>query len=1115
MSSALTIPHGRPEAISQDFDRLRAEGISHLEKLATEIWTDFNAGNPGITMLEVLCYAITDLGYRTRETPIADLSVGDGVRKMFFLPEEILTSAPVTANDFRKLLIDLPGVKNAWIEDVVIPYDATKTDQLSLYYGVKDAEKQLIFPERLLKKAVLLNDEQSKATFIRGLLTGYTGKIPLNGLAVLVDYIKNTATTIDANNEALIAIKDYLRCVYGIVPIKYTNDRANLPGGEVSWAPFNPLVPHGLYRVIIDLDDDIKANEEFKKMTVRGAALAALHANRGLCHDYLDVEILDTEEIAVCLDLQLADGADEKMVLAEALYNLQDFLTPTVRFYSLAEMLEKKKSNNEQYRMDDIYNGPLLLNGFIDDVELDRHKLKPNAELNFSELIHSIVVNKKNPIIKGLLAVNNIAVRQTNKSEWFDWEKVNKLHAGYTGTPPNPYKPGSWRTDNPALAGKNNFKYRIKPEISEFRIKKGNGNTYSIKFSLFQEEYERIQMERNCKYCMPQSTQSPSVKGRFRRDLAKYRSIQYDFPGVYRVGDQQWHDDAPAEKIGPTRQLQTYLLFFDQILAAYLTRLGETAQMLAVEQDVLKPGYVLPALFEVPGVQEILEARARILLTEEDSAKLAPTLLTLLSQDDNTEHSQYQDTLAVLRGFAATGKPTTIPKIRKAIAEKNGGIFIKAIEAYCWKKYTDDPGNNFRSALAAIAESDFQRQKRRNKVLDHLLGRFGETFSEFVASLISTDSDPEDNPGWFSFDDYLKDKATYLMELPGLGYHQSRGYNYRKLIASKLQTDVDASGLPATFEGITNLMNNHPDVWNTKNVSGVKKRVCFHLGLTELKDGYDEDGRRHYLWESSTLFGEPPYTLDLVSYTERGRTQHYIALRRKKPTGFERLDRSDTLLESTRFMSRKKALALRKELYQILDETTWYQPAPGKIDTSLQCISFKQGGKELLYSEDLKPEWAELRRREIVSLVEPRESLDYDGFHLIEHILLRPNELGDELLEIPLNGINPPDPYSSIVTIVAPDWTRRFKHESFRLQFEKTMGVELPGYVYPRFCYIDRDTMQKFEIAYKDWMIALATCRPDECRVNETVKALIRLLEEEIHSVNGCSKNVAPESPCT
>lgn len=381
MSSALTIPHGRPEAISQDFDRLRAEGISHLEKLSTEIWTDFNAGNPGITMLEVLCYAITDLGYRTRETPISDLSVGDGVRKMFFLPEEILTSAPVTANDFRKLLIDLPGVKNAWIEDVVIPHDETKTDQLTLYYEVKNAEKYLVFPERLIKKAELLGDEPSKVAFIRELLSGFTGTIPLTGLAVFVDYIIDTTITIDANNEALLAIKDYLRCVYGIVPIKYTNNRENLPkDGSSTWVPFDPLVPHGLYRVIIDLDDDIKANEDFKKMMVREAALATLHANRGLCHDYLDVEILDTEEIAVCLDLQLADGADEKIVLAEALHNLQDFLTPTVRFYSLSEMLERKKSNNEKYRMDDIYNGPLLLNGFIDDVELDQHKFKPDRK---------------------------------------------------------------------------------------------------------------------------------------------------------------------------------------------------------------------------------------------------------------------------------------------------------------------------------------------------------------------------------------------------------------------------------------------------------------------------------------------------------------------------------------------------------------------------------------------------------------------------------------------------------------------------------------------------------------------------------------------------------------
>jgi len=57
--------------ISLDYDALRALGISYIEKYSGNQWTDYNYHDPGVTILEQLCYALTDLGYRT------DFSVTD------------------------------------------------------------------------------------------------------------------------------------------------------------------------------------------------------------------------------------------------------------------------------------------------------------------------------------------------------------------------------------------------------------------------------------------------------------------------------------------------------------------------------------------------------------------------------------------------------------------------------------------------------------------------------------------------------------------------------------------------------------------------------------------------------------------------------------------------------------------------------------------------------------------------------------------------------------------------------------------------------------------------------------------------------------------------------
>ena len=102
-----------------DFDLLRREGLKHLGDLSGKIWTDHNIHDPGITILEVLCYALIDLGYRT-QLPIEDLlAVQEGSTEPdnnFFTPAEILSCNPTTILDYRKMLMDIEGVRNAWLE---------------------------------------------------------------------------------------------------------------------------------------------------------------------------------------------------------------------------------------------------------------------------------------------------------------------------------------------------------------------------------------------------------------------------------------------------------------------------------------------------------------------------------------------------------------------------------------------------------------------------------------------------------------------------------------------------------------------------------------------------------------------------------------------------------------------------------------------------------------------------------------------------------------------------------------------------------------------------------------------------------------------------------------
>ena len=102
-----------------DFDTLRSAAIAYLGPVTGTVWTDYNVHDPGITTLEALIYALLDLGYRTH-LPLDDILARDpsqqGADPDFFTPAEILGCNPLTILDYRKLLLDIEGVRNAWVE---------------------------------------------------------------------------------------------------------------------------------------------------------------------------------------------------------------------------------------------------------------------------------------------------------------------------------------------------------------------------------------------------------------------------------------------------------------------------------------------------------------------------------------------------------------------------------------------------------------------------------------------------------------------------------------------------------------------------------------------------------------------------------------------------------------------------------------------------------------------------------------------------------------------------------------------------------------------------------------------------------------------------------------
>lgn len=109
-------------------DAFKREGLAIAESVSHQHWTDFNDHDPGVTMLEQFGYVLSDLSYRSA-MPIARILAGAAAPTTsetapltdpdenlgFHPPKSAFPSPMVTADDWRKTLLDLSFVRNSWV----------------------------------------------------------------------------------------------------------------------------------------------------------------------------------------------------------------------------------------------------------------------------------------------------------------------------------------------------------------------------------------------------------------------------------------------------------------------------------------------------------------------------------------------------------------------------------------------------------------------------------------------------------------------------------------------------------------------------------------------------------------------------------------------------------------------------------------------------------------------------------------------------------------------------------------------------------------------------------------------------------------------------------------
>lgn len=120
MKPLASIARHRPQAPDPlGFDALRLRAITAAQQASGELWTDFNLHDPGVSLLEALCFALTEDLFAARQPVPQLLGLGpqDGpaawARFGLHTPEALLPCDPCTDRDWQSwLLQELPRARH-------------------------------------------------------------------------------------------------------------------------------------------------------------------------------------------------------------------------------------------------------------------------------------------------------------------------------------------------------------------------------------------------------------------------------------------------------------------------------------------------------------------------------------------------------------------------------------------------------------------------------------------------------------------------------------------------------------------------------------------------------------------------------------------------------------------------------------------------------------------------------------------------------------------------------------------------------------------------------------------------------------------------------------------
>lgn len=611
MPSAVTkspsISSAPPAPASVNYSALRESGMELIRKWASDSWSDHNVHDPGITILEACCYAMTELGLRL-QLDIADLLRSGESNRAADLPpaHHVLPMGPVNPPDLRSVLLDHPLVGDAQIflpADNEVPFHEAPGANPPLTYTsgtplVRTGglyEVLVEFAERELNSNTYSVQVSSGGqNFDIDLALPFwdeTEAAPFReGAAV------NTVVMLPDGGEFWRALPEP-NSFFGRLDAGYTGPSG--PGSAVMWVllqittplPQPATVIPGILAAARTIVESATATAPVVQFAARvrraAAAVNQLHGYvagwRNLGEQAVRIGVARVQEIAVRARIEVTGGIDVEQLAAGIFAGLDEMLSPRVRFEPLTSRRQPQADSGA------IYDGPLLRNGFL---STGSAQVASRDVLFLSDVLRVImqrrsasrsdVVTQENPAGRDIVAVTDLAITNFINNRPITSDAEDCLH----------------------LVEIERFRPRLSVTKSRLAVVR---NDSEVSYDL--DRVERLFADLLAQAAAGSKTADPSpvwpVPRGDRLPVDEYTPVQEDLPSVYGVGHSEMAASAGAARHAAVKQLRGYLLLFEQLPADVTAQLANINRFYSAGAAEDTTYFTRPP-FDLPGVPDLL-----------------------------------------------------------------------------------------------------------------------------------------------------------------------------------------------------------------------------------------------------------------------------------------------------------------------------------------------------------------------------------------------------------------------------------------------------------------------------------------------------------------------------